>query len=579
MTLAQTKGVYRHFVTVGRGQLHYRRAGDGPPLVLLHAAPFSSESLEHKLLDLSGRFTVMAVDLPGYGGSTAIADPQPRLADYAAALTAFLDAVGVAQACFYGEGEGGAVAMALAASAPARVKALAVNGVPDIAPGDRNAFVRELPDLTPRWDGAHLCAAWSWLNEHAVFAPFHMRTAARRIHEPPPSTHDLQRRLVQILSMPSQGRAAFAVTRAALDLDAEAALTAFAGPCLITGAFDAKAHDLAERLSGRNGVVAKSSQDAWRLIMRFFAAQAENLRLAPVPSAPPARAIPGAMASRYVEVGGGQMHAWFNDDADTLPLVVQHDAASSVGTVAPILEELIGRRRLIAFDLPGSGLSDAFLPEGTTVADYAGALASALSQSGLTEVDVYGMWGGGFVGLDMAFANPRLVRRLVMSNAFFHEGEELRAVQEHYTPSVAPVWHGGHLMQAWRQMRDQGLFYPWFDRSAQGILRREPFLATEMVHERVCSLLKAGDWYASAYHSHFVYPTLERLSRSPVPTLLASTSWDPNYPHVMDIVARTPGCDYLELEQDFTRWGVSFLPWLEADDAPSGGAGHLFQQP
>jgi pimeloyl-ACP methyl ester carboxylesterase len=182
---------------------------------------------------------------------------------------------------------------------------------------------------------------------------------------------------------------------------------------------------------------------------------------------------------------------------------------------------------------------------------------------GIGLIDFYGMWGGGFVGLELALNHAGRVRKLVMSNAFFHEGEELRAVQQNYTPSVAPVWHGGHLMQAWRQMRDQGLFYPWFDRSAEGILRREPFLATDMVHERVCSLLKAGDWYASAYQSHFVYPTMAQLARAPVPTLLASTPWDPNYRHVMDIVANTPTCDYLELDADFTRWGLSFLPWLD----------------
>ncbi len=43
--------VQRLFVAVGSGQVHYRRAGEGPPVVLLHR--------------LARNFTVVAVDTPG----------------------------------------------------------------------------------------------------------------------------------------------------------------------------------------------------------------------------------------------------------------------------------------------------------------------------------------------------------------------------------------------------------------------------------------------------------------------------------------------------------------------------------
>ena len=50
-------------------EIHLRRAGDGPPLLLLHGYP-QSHVMWHKLAPaLARRFTVVAADLRGYGRS------------------------------------------------------------------------------------------------------------------------------------------------------------------------------------------------------------------------------------------------------------------------------------------------------------------------------------------------------------------------------------------------------------------------------------------------------------------------------------------------------------------------------
>jgi pimeloyl-ACP methyl ester carboxylesterase len=265
-----------------------------------------------------------------------------------------------------------------------------------------------------------------------------------------------------------------------------------------------------------------------------------------------------------IDVPGGQLHARFNLDAGTTPLVVQHDAASSTTTVEPIVRSFIGRRNVLAFDMPGSGKSDNIInSDHANVQDYSDSLAAALDEMDLDQIDFYGMWGGGFVGSELSFTQPHRVRRLVMSNLFFHEGEELKKFQNNYTPPIEPAWHGGHLLQCWHQMRDQGLFFPWFDRSLDGIIRREPFLDVDMVHDRVCSLLQAGNMYRTAYQAHFVYPVRQRLRKLNIPTLLATTEWDPNRPHTEQLAAENRHCQFQMLSPDFQRWGISFLPFLE----------------
>ena len=189
------------------------------------------------------------------------------------------------------------------------------------------------------------------------------------------------------------------------------------------------------------------------------------------PAPPPVKSIPGVLWHDFVAVDGGQLHFHCNGDRETVPLLVQHDAASSIGTVQPITESFIGKRTVFAFDMPGLGDSDRIIPtDGVEVDAYAKLLDQALNALNLNTVDFYGMWGGGFVGLDLAMEPSSRVRRLVMSNVFQHTGDEQKEVIANYTPNVSPVWHGGHLLQCWHQMRDQGIYYPWFKRNRDGVI-------------------------------------------------------------------------------------------------------------
>ena len=60
-------------ILAGRRTIGYRRFGEGPPVVLLHASPRSSATLLPLGLRLAKRFTVFAFNSPGFGWS----DPLP----------------------------------------------------------------------------------------------------------------------------------------------------------------------------------------------------------------------------------------------------------------------------------------------------------------------------------------------------------------------------------------------------------------------------------------------------------------------------------------------------------------------
>ena len=87
--------VTRHFVRIGDREVHYRRAGQGPPFVLLHVSPQSSAFVLPAMMPLADRHTLIALDTPGYGESDPLRNSAPAMADYADALIETLAALGL----------------------------------------------------------------------------------------------------------------------------------------------------------------------------------------------------------------------------------------------------------------------------------------------------------------------------------------------------------------------------------------------------------------------------------------------------------------------------------------------------
>lgn len=92
------------------------------PLVLLHGIGSGSASWLHQLQHLSQRRSVLAWNAPGYTGSSHLTPEAPTAADYAHAMWAWLDALGVERVTLAGHSLGALMAGAAARIAPQRVE-------------------------------------------------------------------------------------------------------------------------------------------------------------------------------------------------------------------------------------------------------------------------------------------------------------------------------------------------------------------------------------------------------------------------------------------------------------------------
>jgi pimeloyl-ACP methyl ester carboxylesterase len=135
------------FASTAAGDLFYARRGAGPPaLICLHGAGDTHTHWGYQLRDLADQAEVFALDLPGHGRSAL--PGRTSIADYAAAVLAFMDANAIDRVALAGHSMGGAIALWLALEYPERISGLAL-----VATGARlrvatailAGFARDLP--------------------------------------------------------------------------------------------------------------------------------------------------------------------------------------------------------------------------------------------------------------------------------------------------------------------------------------------------------------------------------------------------------------------------------------------------
>jgi pimeloyl-ACP methyl ester carboxylesterase len=115
-------------VTLANGfTLRYRKAGSGPPLVLLHTLRTQLEYFDQVVPALTGRHTVYVVDLPGHGDSS-ILPVEYTEALFRESVRQFLDRLDLRGVTLAGESIGGALALTVSADVPDRVtRVVAIN--------------------------------------------------------------------------------------------------------------------------------------------------------------------------------------------------------------------------------------------------------------------------------------------------------------------------------------------------------------------------------------------------------------------------------------------------------------------
>lgn len=119
------------FVDTGGTRIHYREAGDGPPLILIHGGgPGASgwSNWNRNVAALAASHRVIVPDLPGFG----LSSERPRGTVFpgwwATPMLGLLDALGIERADLVGNSLGGSVTLKIALEAPDRIRRMILMG-------------------------------------------------------------------------------------------------------------------------------------------------------------------------------------------------------------------------------------------------------------------------------------------------------------------------------------------------------------------------------------------------------------------------------------------------------------------
>lgn len=124
--------------------LHYRRVGNGPPLVLLHGFMGGSGYWFPQEVALKDRIDLIGIDLPGFAASANVPAPT-SLSGYAALVVDLLGELGVNEFSVLGFSMGGMIAQQLTLDHPRRVRSLILYG---------SSAVGDLPHRFESWEAS-----------------------------------------------------------------------------------------------------------------------------------------------------------------------------------------------------------------------------------------------------------------------------------------------------------------------------------------------------------------------------------------------------------------------------------------
>lgn len=207
MASVLTPSIERAFVTLAEGQVHLRRIvgedGGARPLLMLHASPVSSASLQGLMRALVGagrRGAIVAPDTLGNGDSAPPAGERPDIAYFADSTRRLIDALGYERVDVYGGHTGARIACELAAAFPERVGRVILDGIMEYDEALRRLVVeRYAPRVEPDEYGRQFIWAFNFVRDQAHYFPYFMRDAEHRLAGAVPDPATLHRATLDVL--------------------------------------------------------------------------------------------------------------------------------------------------------------------------------------------------------------------------------------------------------------------------------------------------------------------------------------------------------------------------------------------
>lgn len=486
-----TQPITRKILNLGDRHVHTRFCGNGPPMLILHQSPRTSEEMEPLMQAWGEHFTCIAPDHPGYGLSDPLDIEKPNIDDFGRAVCEVLDHLNIDALPIYGHHTGANIGMSLAVQFPQRVTRLILNGLLINTQADRDDFANNyLPPFEPSHDATHLFKVWWRMREQSLFFPWYNRKADARM----------------VFGI----REASAIQEATLDFMA-------AGDNYRRGygaALAAISQDFVDKLKVKTTITAVKADPLWEHVGR--AKVAEPVEVKRFDTMEPLLEMSRSFLAEGVSSDAFDLNAV---DQTGMRRIHGGSIASHHGQ-AP--------KALALPDLGGETASDdALWSNAITPVCAANPAGHGLSNDGADLPAHDGIEKLFTLGLGIAHLPPLMARypnaKIVAADLLYPVSDEADYLEQ-YIPDMTPEASGGHLAKAFLAARNAIVFWPWFktehDKAIPG---EEAIRDAQALHVKTRALLRG--WAAGRDKLKDVPAAIEALSKTDQDVTIALPDW------------------------------------------------------
>ena len=552
------QNISRHFVTINNNrQIHYRRAGKGPPVLLLHQSPKSSKELIPVIDILKKKFTCIAPDTPGNGNSDPLQDKNPTMIDYGKNIKIFLDELGIEKVCVYGFHTGASVGGSFASQFPERVNIAVLNGFVALNDEERKDIMNNyLTPLTYSWDGGHLLWSWARLREQHIFFPWYKISKETRMQSNLPDPEQIHDNLMEFFRSGDEYRKPYG---AAFMFEGDKVAKTFKSPTIICASdWDPVVRFLSrlpenlpscvkvERLGEKRG----SEVIEW--LEGIFVKYASG----DTPKLYPSKPLNSGFWRDFVDLNGFQFHV-NRSNGKGRPVIIQHEVGDDNNSLPSYTEADVNS---VAFDLPGHGESDDLIFKGNnSLESVAELLSEAIKKIGIDEFDIASIQNSSAISLQVVKNLQNYVRNVFLVNFHYAVGNEKKKYYDKFSFDIMPDKYGGHLIQCWNFLRDQSLFYPWFENKKENLIVNENNLDLNYLHQRVIALLKASASWNNICKMLSEVDEIDLIKSISSKIYFAGNKSNPHYKFKENLLRDHSSLDWVDLPDRSTLWLKSLI--------------------
>ena len=564
--------IRKGYVNVSHGQMHYRVAGSGPPVILVHGSPSSSRTYIDLIGRLSDQFTVIAIDSAGYGNSTPLMPGgQPEIPDFAKALAETLEALGIKRCLIYGSHTGAKITLQFAVDHPDRVALLIMDGLSiPVGPIDHVWIRNYLTPFKISEDGSFIAYEWTRGKDFGRSFPWYDKSPAVRTDSSDPDASAMHNARIDIFSAGpyySAGYGAAMRYRAVplvQQLRVPTVLMALK-PDPLYAHLDYLPDDIPDVLSIER---LSADRDAWRSLLRSLFVK-HGASLGDASFTPPDPFLEHKTGSSIVNSYVMQNHGHtrirrvgpINTKQGKRPVLLLPDLPGGASPYDALMRFLADDRPVFAIDLPGTGDSDP-LEKGESGEIVVDMLADMIDRLGIEKPDVLAINVSTPLAIALAVRHPEKVHSLILDGALLADRRTRNDLRKNYTPKIAPMLGGGHLTELWHMFRDAEFKWPWYDRSREAIRWVNPNLDGNRFYHRLVDTMKQLDHYDETARASLNINARDLMKEVGQPVLAFRRDRDPQYQwgdEVADIASKGAVLDRPESVITFAQMVRKFL--------------------